>query len=260
MANAIKSRNKRLPPAAVQRIVEKKIGKLFWSSEKANYGDVVPEESGEPFLLKSTGRGTLTAIPRSKKAQKRARSEATRRENMKIRPPQTPQERREAAKLKRERAARNRRDGRGTWAIDHKYPLFKLADDVWGLGRQLKKRTIDRIEAERGPVGDRPQNQELIRQTENELRRQTEMEGFKRKPKSVAKPTLTTSNGAVKFTVPLPKVKTKPKPKPKPRGGRVGGGTFDRTTVDQLGTQGGAVHYFDVPTPSGVVTLPVPTV
>ena len=82
-----------------------------------------------------------------------------------------------------------------------------------------------------------------------------------------AQRSLTTSGGSVKLNVKLPKAKTKPKPKPKPRGGRVGGGTYDRTTIDNLGTQGGAVHYFDVPTPSqqdptkyDVITLPVPTV
>jgi len=89
-----------------------------------------------------------------------------------------------------------------------------------------------------------------------------------------AKPvsTLTPSNGAVKLSTSLPKFKNgNGKTNGKNGNGRNrngrNGGFADRTSIDKLGTQGGAVHYFDVPTPSqqdptkyNVITLPVPTV
>lgn len=86
-----------------------------------------------------------------------------------------------------------------------------------------------------------------------------------------AKPvsTLTPSNGSVKLSTPLPKLKKgNGKTNGRNRNGKNGngrngggnGGFADRTSIEKLGSQGGAVHYFDVPTSSGFVTLPIPTV
>lgn len=81
--------------------------------------------------------------------------------------------------------------------------------------------------------------------------------------------TLTPSNGSVKLSTPLPKLKNgNGKTNGKNGNGKNGngrngggnGGFADRTSIEKLGSQGGAVHYFDVPTSSGVVTLPIPTV
>lgn len=55
---------------------------------------------------------------------------------------------------------------------------------------------------------------------------------------------------------------TTPKPKPTPRKSS-GVGTFDRSNIDIMGTQGGNTQYFDIPNPDMVgdtITLPVPTV
>ena len=101
-----------------------------------------------------------------------------------------------------------------------------------------------------------------------------QMGKFKSYPaKPVSK--LTPSNGAVKLSTTLPKFKNgNGKTNGKNGNGKNGngkngngkngngknGGFADRTSIDKLGTDGGVVHYFDVPTPDGVVTLPVPTV
>ena len=89
MANAIKAKNPKLKPYEVLRIVESKIGKLYWSSKKGDtFGSVVPEGQGERFYLKSTGKGTLNARPRSEKKNRRGRTESTRRLNINVSTPE----------------------------------------------------------------------------------------------------------------------------------------------------------------------------
>ena len=104
MANAIKAKNPNLEPNQVLRIVESKIGKLYWSSEKESFGTVVPEGQGEEFYLKSTGRGTLNARPRSEKRNRRGRNESTRKQNIRISTPENVNRRGAAAKANRIRA------------------------------------------------------------------------------------------------------------------------------------------------------------
>lgn len=89
MANAIKAKNPDFKPNQVLRIVESKIGKLYWSSEKESFGAVVPEGQGEEFYLKSTGKGTLNARPRSEKKNRRGRNESTRKQNIRISTPES---------------------------------------------------------------------------------------------------------------------------------------------------------------------------
>jgi len=89
MANAIKAKNPKLKPYEVLRIVESKIGKLYYSSKNGDtFGSVVPEGQGEYFYLKSTGRGTLNARPRSEKKNRRGRTESTRRLNINVSTPE----------------------------------------------------------------------------------------------------------------------------------------------------------------------------
>ena len=104
MANAIKAKNPDLKPYDVLRIVESKIGKLYWSSEEASFGEVVPEGQGEEFYLKSTGKGTLNARPRSEKRNRRGRNESTRQFNIRISTPQNVNKRGASAKANRIRA------------------------------------------------------------------------------------------------------------------------------------------------------------
>lgn len=261
MANAIKSKNPDLPPAAIQRIVESKIGKLFYSSKKDNFGAVVSAEKGEPFYLKSTGRGSLTARPRSEKTNRRARNSAERRRNLQI---SNVGRSKEEIKAANQETAKIKATGK---QVDHAGEAARTGRALRAMNARLRRQQYrnrvqpgDRVQNLQGLEGapNRRKNRELNKLDKYLGQKEAVSPSPSLQPDKM--PKLVRTNGAVKFTVPLPKVKPKPKPKPKPRRGRVGGGTFDRTTVDQLGTQGGAVHYFDVPTPSGVVTLPVPTV
>jgi hypothetical protein len=109
-----------------------------------------------------------------------------RRRLLKERPPQNRQEQNQNRRQNYMRNKLNKLHGRGKFVIDHKYSLNKLGQQLWGLGEKLKVRRINRIEAENGPVGDRPQNRRIITNGKNEKLRQAERAGQQNKPKSKA--------------------------------------------------------------------------
>jgi len=90
----------------------------------------------------------------------------------KIRPAINAEERRQQRRLRDQRAKLNKIHGRGSYVIDHVYSLAQLANDVAGQGPRLRGITIAAIEAEHGPVGDRPGNYEIVPNGVNEQRRQ----------------------------------------------------------------------------------------
>ena len=218
MANAIKSKNPDYKPAQVQKIVESKIGRLFWSSKKDDFGAVVSEEKGEPFYLKSTGRGGFTARPRSEKTNRRARNSAERRRNLQI-----SNVGRSKAEIKaaNQKAAEIKATGK---QVDHNGEAARTGRALRAMNARLRRQQYrdrvqpgDRVANIQGLEGapNRRKNRELNKLDKYLGQKEAVSPSPSLQPDKM--PKLVRTNGAVKFTVPLPKPTTKPSPTPTPK-------------------------------------------
>jgi 5-methylcytosine-specific restriction endonuclease McrA len=127
---------------------------------------------GPPLKVKA---GNLTNKRGDLRLAKRGENgDHKRSKNLKLRQPQTPQERTANRKQEKRRAELNKRDGKGSWVIDHRIPLDRLGETVEGKSPEEAQRTIENLEKVYGPVGDRNGNREVITATDNEEKRQQE--------------------------------------------------------------------------------------
>ena len=124
--------------------------------------------NGPPLKIKSgnltTNRGSIRVSVRGDAG------DANRRQSMSLRPPQSKEE---ANQNRRQRyKARNLKAQGHNVVIDHKVELDLLRSTVEGQTPQQATRTIETLEQSYGPLGNRPQNRQIIGAKANELKRQ----------------------------------------------------------------------------------------
>lgn len=168
---------------------------------------------GEP--VKPKAGNTTNNRAKLRMGKRGTNGDHERKKLLKVRPPQSKEEVNRNRRQNYKRLQLNKEHGKGKFVIDHIYSLNKLGQELWGVGERLVGKTIDRIEAVHGPVGDRPQNRRIISSGQNEQYRQAEKAGLENKPKSKAKPTLsipssrgTFSNNALRGAITLKSVMT----------------------------------------------------
>ena len=128
---------------------------------------------GQPptgYRLKADGRGSVTTESTTNRRGRKTRAESKRQEALRLRPPQTKEE--ENLRRRQNYKRTSIRQKGGSVVIDHKIDLSLLQSTVEGLPPEQAKARIEQLEKSYGPLGDRPQNRQIIGEYTNELKRQ----------------------------------------------------------------------------------------
>ena len=128
---------------------------------------------GQPptgYRLKADGKGSVTTESTTNRRGRKTRAESKRQEALRLRPPQTKEE--ENLRRRQNYKRTSIRQKGGSVVIDHKIDLSLLQSTVEGLPPQQAKARIEQLEKSYGPLGDRPQNRQIIGEYTNELKRQ----------------------------------------------------------------------------------------
>lgn len=128
---------------------------------------------GQPptgYRLKADGRGSVTTESTTNRRGRKTRAEGKRQEALRLRPPQTKEE--ENLRRRQNYKRTSIRQKGGSVVIDHKIDLSLLQSTVEGLPPEQAKARIEQLEKSYGPLGDRPQNRQIIGEYTNELKRQ----------------------------------------------------------------------------------------
>ena len=154
------------PPGGTRRAVQDYLrnnpgSNLIQAYQAVNYG-------GAPLKIKegnlSTGRSNIRLSERGDAG------DANRRESMRLRGPQTPQEQNQNRRQNYMRS-KLRKEGKDV-VIDHKVELDLLRTTVEGLEPEQKTAELEKLEKSYGPLGNRPGNRQIIGAQQNELKRQ----------------------------------------------------------------------------------------
>jgi hypothetical protein len=124
------------------------------------------------YRLKADGKGSVTTETIASRKGRKNRAESKRQTAIKLRPPQTKEE---ANRNRRQEYARrkiNLTSKQGQVVIDHKIDLSLLHSTVEGQTPQQAQQTIQRLEQSYGPLGNRPDNRQIIGARTNEIKRQ----------------------------------------------------------------------------------------
>ena len=128
---------------------------------------------GQPptgYRLKADGKGSVTTESTTNRRGRKTRAESKRQEALRLRPPQTKEE--ENLRRRQNYKRTSIRQKGGSVVIDHKIDLSLLQSTVEGLPPEQAKARIEQLEKSYGPLGDRPQNRQIIGEYTNELKRQ----------------------------------------------------------------------------------------
>jgi hypothetical protein len=128
---------------------------------------------GQPptgYRLKADGKGSVTTESTTNRRGRKTRAESKRQEALRLRPPQTKEE--ENLRRRQNYKRTGIRQKGGSVVIDHKIDLSLLQSTVEGLPPEQAKARIEQLEKSYGPLGDRPQNRQIIGEYTNELKRQ----------------------------------------------------------------------------------------
>ena len=183
--------------------------RLYVKQEGRKTPTEIYEAIGRPpagYRLKSDGKGSVTTESTANRRGRKNRAESKRQEAIRLRPPQTQEE---VNRNRRQNYARrniNLKGNRGQVVIDHKIDLSLLHSTVQGQTPQQAQQTIQRLEQSYGPLGNRPDNRQIIGAYTNEVKRQqtkavqSKLEQMETKnPSRSTKSNLKSSRGAIGF-------------------------------------------------------------
>ena len=145
----------------------------YISNEGRKTPTEIYEAIGRPpsgYRLKADGKGSVKTERTANRRGRKVRAESKRQEAIKLRPPQTKEE--ENLRRRQNYKRTSIRQKGGSVVIDHKIDLSLLQSTVEGLPPEQATDVIEQLEKSYGPLGDRPQNRQIIGERTNELKRQ----------------------------------------------------------------------------------------